>query len=241
MSQLDLASAAGASSRHISFIETGRSRPGEALVVRLAETLDVPLRERNELLRAAGLPPLYAEEGLDAATLAPFRAIVDQLLDQHAPYPAFAIDRWWTLVRANGPARLAFGGIPEGTDLYDAMLAPGSVAERIVNLADVAWAALEQVRTEAIEAPDDPRLQALLARLEARAAELGPPRGPVGPVVCPVLDVGDGRQIRTITAIARFGTARSVTLDELRVELIYPGDEAAEAWFRSLADPGSAE
>lgn len=235
MSQLDLAHAAGASPRHISFIETGRSRPGEALVVRLAETLDVPLRERNDLLRAAGLPPMYAEESLDAELLAPYRTLVERMLEQHEPFPAFAINRWWELVRANRMAKLLFGEIPEGTDLVQLTMGAGGIGEQIRNLPDVVAAATERLRRELEESPSDEKLAALVARAEARARELPAPASPVGPVVCPVFDMGNGIELRTITAIAQFNAPRAVTLDELRVELIYPADAATEAVFRSLA------
>ncbi len=235
MSQLDLAHAAGASPRHISFIETGRSRPGEALVVRLAETLEVPLRERNDLLRAAGLPPMYAEEGLEAELLAPYCTVVDRLLEQHEPFPGFAIDRWWTLVRANAAARRLFGDLPAGTDLVALTLEAGGIGDRIRNLSDVVAAAVERLRRELEDSPSDDRLAALLARAEARLRELPTPTGPVGPVVCPVLDMGNGVELRTITAIAQFNAPRAVTLDEIRVELVYPADDATEAVFRSLA------
>lgn len=235
MSQLDLAHAAGASPRHISFIETGRSRPGEALVVRLAETLDVPLRERNELLRAAGLPPMYAEASLDAELLAPYRTLVERMLEQHEPFPAFAINRWWELVRANRMAKLLFGEVAEGTDLLELTMGAGGIGQRIRNLPDVVAATTERLRRELEETPSDERLAALVERAEARARELPPPSGPVGPVVCPILDMGDGVELRTITAIAQFNAPRAVTLDELRVELIYPADAATEAVLRSLA------
>ena len=166
---------------------------------------------------------------------APYRTLVERMLEQHEPFPAFAINRWWELVRANRPAKLLFGEVPEGTDLVQLTMGAGGIGERIRNLSDVVAAATERLRRELEESPSDERLAALVARAEARARELPPPTGPVGPVVCPVLDMGNGVELRTITAIAQFNAPRAVTLDELRVELIYPADATTEAMFRSLA------
>jgi len=236
LSQLDLALATETSSRHVSFIETGRSRPSAGMVLRLAEALEVPLRERNQLLRAAGLRPHYPEEPLSSVSLAPFRTIVDRLLAQQMPFPAFLMDRRWNVLDANAPARRfpGIGDLPRsGVDLF---LAPGPYRSMMENFAEVSWHLVAELRRDAADNPEA-GIDHVVARAEAALADVPPPKGPPAPtgVVAPILRM-DGQRLRLITTVVRFGIAQDITLDELRVELVFPGDQAADRFFRAAAE-----
>lgn len=236
MSQLELAAAAEVSQRHLSFIETGRSRPRADVIRRLSEALDVPLRDRNRLLTAAGLPAGYPEVGADAPASAPFRAAVERLLERHEPYPAFVLDRWWDVVGMNGAARRLFpaaGG--SVTNAVDAFLAPGGMREIVVNFPEVAGMYLRRLEAEISLASDERSLELLeRARGYLDGVPVVSPSHGDELVICPRLRLGDAI-VGTVTMVARFGATREVTLDELRVELIFPADAAAEAFFQQGA------
>lgn len=237
VSQLALAERAQVSQRHISFIETGRSRPGEETVHRIAEALEIPLRERNSMLEAAGLSAMYPEHRMSDSALAPFRHAIARMLETHEPYPAFVINRWWDVVDVNKAASRFLPLSPgASTNFLEVFFSPGPFRELIVNYPAVAWAALRRVRTEAAHFGSDERLSLLMARAEqslsdvpdaqdAREGEL---------VVCPHLRWGD-RIVKTISIVARFGNTREVTLDELRVELMLPQGQVDADFFKELA------
>jgi transcriptional regulator with XRE-family HTH domain len=234
LSQLRLAVTAGMSPRYLSFVETGRSRPGRMVIERLAEALDIPPRDRNRLLVAAGIAPSYPEGSLDEPALSPFRRVVDSMLAKHEPYPAMAFDRDYRLVRANAAAHRLIPGL-EGGNWLDLSFAPGSPIRAItVNFAEVAWAAMDLLRRESNGSLD--ALGASLERLQAHLADVPRPRETSADdrVICPRFRVGD-RVITTTTTIARFGSARDITLDELRVELMFPADEDSARFFVELA------
>ncbi|MFO0601078.1 MAG: helix-turn-helix transcriptional regulator [Myxococcaceae bacterium] len=237
VSQLALAERAQVSQRHISFIETGRSRPGEETVHRIAEALEIPLRERNSMLEAAGLSAMYPEHRMSDSALAPFRQAVARMLEAHEPYPAFVINRWWDVVEVNKAASRFLPLSPgASTNFLEVFFSPGPYRELIVNYPAVAWAALRRVRTEAAHFGSDERLSRLLTRAERSLADV--PEGAESRegdlVVCPHLRWGE-RVIKTISIVARFGNTREVTLDELRVELMLPQDKAAADFFLELA------
>jgi transcriptional regulator with XRE-family HTH domain len=236
LSQLGLASQAGSTPRHISFLETGRSRPGRALLLRLADVLQLPLRDRNLLLQAAGLAPEYPEAGLDATELQPFRRILDQLLTAHEPYPGLVLDAHANVVAANRAAAALFGGGLAGVNLIERYLTDASTRDAIVNWPEVAWAALARLRKQLHRSPLDDDLRALVVLAETAVADLPPPREPQqhSLVACPWFRIGD-TVIRTIVVAAHFDTAMDVTLDELRIELVYPQDATAERYFREHA------
>ena len=242
ISQLELSLRADVSQRHVSFIETGRSRPRAEVVHRIAEALDVPLRERNALLAAAGLGPAYPEMPLAAEPIAPFREAIERLLVAHEPFPAIVVDRWWEVVAVNRAAARLLPLHGDGPrNALDLFLGPGSLRDSIDNFAEVAWTFLRRLRREAADAGADTRLEALLERAEALLRGVRPVDQGTGPdpgsdlVVCPRFVV-DGQVVRTVSMVARFGSAREVTLDELRVELVFPADAAAEAFFRRAAE-----
>ena len=237
LSQLELAVRAEVSQRHISFIETGRSRPREDVVNKVAEALEVPIRDRNILLEAAGLVPSYPEVLLSDGVAAPFLSTIRKMLESHEPYPAYVINRWWDLIDANAAGRRIF---PETSDdpinLVDAILGPGPMREMIENFSAVGWMFLRRMRREVAGSGPDERLQELLERAEVYMrdvpVDVEDPGGEL--VICPHLRIGD-QVIKTVGMVARFGTAREVTLDELRVELVFPRDEEAEAFFKQSA------
>src|SRR5918998_4307768 len=177
MSQLDLALESGVSARHLSFLETGRSRPSREMVLRLCEELAVPLRDRNRLLLAAGFAPAYEERPLEAPAMEPVRRAVAQVLTGHEPYPAAVVDRWWTLVAANRNVALFTRDVaPEllapPANVLRISLHPDGMAPRIANLAEWRAHLLERLRRE-IAATGDERLEALLEEVAAYPAPAG--------------------------------------------------------------------
>ncbi|PPK95406.1 helix-turn-helix protein [Kineococcus xinjiangensis] len=233
-SQLALATAAGTTTRHLSFLETGRSRPSAAMVHRLAEALTLPLRARNDLLASAGFPPAYEENPLGAPDLQPFRAVVSRLLQRHEPYPAFAVDGRWNLVDANAPAAALLAG--EERNLVR-LLFTGAWRPMVDNWDEVALLGLRRLEDDVARHPGDPELLDLLDLATTATRGIPPRTHPGSPLVlCPHFRI-DGRIVRTVGMVARFSSARDVTLDELRVELVYPADAEAEAFFTGV-QPG---
>ena len=234
MSQLALACEASTTPRYVSYLETGRSRPSRQVVLRLSQALDLPLRERNRLLEAAGLAPEYRSVDPGAPDLAPYEAAIARVLASHEPYPALVVDRHWTVTMANqGSARL-FGAELVGANLVRRYFGDPSATEAIVNWHDVAWAGVNRLRDQVEASPFDEELRALLALAEAAVGETEPPAPAAnGLVVCPHFRVA-GEVIRTVGMVMRFDTAVELTLDELRVELTYPADEIARRFFAGV-------
>jgi len=208
-------------------------------VLRIAAALDIPLRDRNRLLAAAGLAPHYPEVDLADGLSAPFRAAIARLLEAHEPYPAFVLNRWWDVVDANMAARRLFPSPEDGSqNAVEAFLAPGGMRDMIVNFPDVAGMYLRRLQAEVAEASDE-RSVRLLARARELLADVDVDRATGdGLVICPRLRFGE-EVISTATMVARFGATREVTLDELRVELVSPADAAARAFFERRAQFGT--
>jgi transcriptional regulator with XRE-family HTH domain len=232
LSQLDLASDAGISSRHLSFVETGRSRPSREMVLHLAEHLDVPLRARNALLIAAGYAPTYHATDLDAPELQTVRTAIERVLVGHEPYPAILVDRRWELVAANRAAAVLVDGVaPEllepPVNVLRASLHPNGLARRIVNLAEWAEHIIGGLRRQ-IAVTGDEDLRALEIELSEYAAAQGaappPPSEAPGVIAIPLRLRADEGELAFITTIATFGTALDVTLAELAIEAFLPGD-----------------
>src|SRR5262245_55962194 len=239
LSQLALAAVTSTTARHISFLETGRSRPSRHMVLRLAEALDVNPRDTNELLHAAGLPAAYPHAELASPDLAPYRAAITRLLAAHEPYPAMVLDRRYTVLLANEACAALCGPGVTGSNFVTDALANPAIAQTIVNWPEVAWAGLDRLRENAKRTPFDPALQALIGRAETALADVPRPQpAEAGLLVCPWFRVGDGI-VRTIALTARFDHAADVTLDELRAELIYPLDEQADRFFRGKDAAGT--
>lgn len=243
LSQQQLAAAAEVSGRHLSFLETGRSRPSRAMVLTLAEHLDVPFRERNQLLHAAGFAPAFPRRDYDAPELAAVRAAVDRVLDGHLPLPAIAVDRRWNLVAANPAVAVLTAGAAEHllappTNVYRLTLHPDGLAPRIVNLPEVAHHLLGRLRRE-VETTGDPRLADLLDEVERYPTVRPSPRGPQVPtgVVVPLRLRHPRGELAMFTTVTTFGTPADVTVAELALELFYPLDEATGSRLAALADP----
>jgi transcriptional regulator with XRE-family HTH domain len=243
LSQLDLALDADISSRHLSFVETGKSLPSRAMVLRLAERLDVPLREQNILLLAAGYAPAFPERPFDAPSLASARRAVETVLAAHEPFPALAVDRHWTMVAVNRALAPLIAGVDPALlappcNVLRLSLHPDGLQRRIRNLA--AWRAHVLTRLHRqVEATADPVLAALMEELRAYPLPRGVPgRGSAaegGDVCVPlVLDTAEG-PLSFISTTTVFGTPVDVTLAEIAVEAFFPADpETAEA-LRALA------
>lgn len=237
-SQLELASHAGSTPRYISFIETGRARPSREMVVRLAEALDVPLRERNDLLLAAGYAPLYRAEPLSNGNLAKVDRALDAMLDRHDPLPALVLDRRWDIVRMNSGAERLFRAVgapdplPSPANVLRAFIEDTPLRAAVVNTTEVAAALVDRARREAVSGVLDPATAALVAELSGLAAGSAA-RMPATPA-SPVLDVQfriAERDLRFFSVVSTIGTAIDVTAQELRVESFFPSDdETATAW-----------
>lgn len=239
MSQLELATGAGTTQRHVSFIESGRSVPGRAMVVRLAESLGLSLRERNSLLLSAGYAPAYAESAPDAEAVEPVMTALCSILTGHLPYPAVAVGRHGNLVLAND----AFGLLTEGAaahlleppvNVLRLALHPQGMAPRVANLAVWGRHITANLRTRAAAHPD-PELDSLIAELTGYL----PPEPPTGPdhvgFAAPLrLRTGDG-ELRLLTTLTSFATAVDVTLAELHLEAFLPADAATAALLHHRA------
>ena len=241
VSQLQLATGSAVSTRHLSFIETGRARPSREMVLHLAERLEVPLRERNRLLLAAGFAPVYGEHALEDEAMAPVRQALERFLAAHEPYPAVVLDRRYNLVLANESLNLLAGGVaPEllepPANALRATLHPLGMAPRIVNFDEWSAHLLHRLRGQ-IVLTGDPELEALYEEVRAYPGVRteSPPLDAVAAaeIVLPLhLDV-DGRALSFFSTITTFGTAVDVTLSELSIEAFYPADAATAAVLRS--------
>ncbi len=241
VSQLDLSLEAGTSSRHISFLETGRSNPSRRMVLRLMNALEVPLRDRNPLLVVAGFAPVYGESSLDGAELSQVRRCIRFLLDGYEPYPAYVLNRTWDIVEANSAYRSSLAallpGVGERQNALDLLLDPLQLRPVVINWDEVSYAVLRRLRRQ-IQSPEPtadlvalwqrvnnyPGVQALLSRVDD---------SPPGDVVVPLeMRVGDTVQ-RWLTTIVTFGTPLDVTVQDTVIECFFPADEATEMAVRA--------
>jgi transcriptional regulator with XRE-family HTH domain len=231
ISQLDLACQGNISTRHLSFLETGRSRPSREMVLHLAEQLEVPLRERNMLLTAAGFAPVYRETALDDPGLRAARQAMEAVVMGHMPYPALAVDRHWTLIIANEAVGWLIGEVDPAlmqppVNVMRLALHPSGLAPRTINLA--AWRTHLLARLQRqVETTADPVLAALLMELRGYPAPSGtaPADVPPGPAVPFELATAAG-PLSFISMTAMFGTPTDITLSELAMECFYPANDA---------------
>jgi transcriptional regulator with XRE-family HTH domain len=234
LSQLDLASEAEVSPRHISFIETGRSTPSRAMVMRLAAALDVPPREQNQLLVAAGFAPVFAERRLDDPDMAPVRDGVQRVLAAYDPYPCLVVDRGWRILWANTGAAVLLDGVAahllEQPNALRIALHPDGLAPRIANLPQWRHHVLGRLRREAALS-GSARLSALLAEIESYpgGCEDGPD---FGGVAVPLELRFDGILLTLLSTVTTFGTALDLTAAELSIEAFLPADDATAAALR---------
>jgi transcriptional regulator with XRE-family HTH domain len=241
MSQLALATSASTSTRHLSFLETGRAEPSREMVLRLAHALDVPLRERNALLGAAGFAPLYRESPLDAPGMSALQRMLDFTLARFEPFPAFLVDRCYRVLRANQAAARALGafagdGAPwreQPWNLLRITLHPDGLRPYIVNFAEVAASLLARLE-RAVVATSDEQLAALERELRALPDLPEPSALPLtlDPVVPLHLKRG-GVELRLFSMLAQVGGAQDVTAAELHIESLMPADPASEALLRA--------
>lgn len=241
-SQMDLALETGVSTRHLSFVETGRSKASPELLLALAEQLQVPLRERNSLLLAAGYAPRYRQSQLDDPAMSPARAALERMIDLHDPYPGVVIDPSWDVVLANqAAARLAAALPPElagpPMNVFRACLHPDGLARSTLNFPEWAAYLLGQLdRLRLVSA--DPAVSELAEEVRAypNVAALGDwrsaARSPAGTLLVPWrVDLG-GTELSLFTTLTVFGAPHDVTLAELAVELFYPADEQTAGFLR---------
>jgi len=241
LSQLELALEAGVSSRHLSFVETGRSRPSAEMVLHLAEQLEVPLRDRNRLLLAAGYAPAFAQRELDAPELGPVRDAIDQVLRGHEPYPALVIDRHWGLVAANRPLGALVAGVDEQlleppVNVLRLSLHPAGMAPRILNLGQWRAHLLERLAAEAL-ASGDPALSVLheeLASYPGGESADGLDPG-FADIAVPLRLRHRGDELAFISTKTSFATAVDVTVAELSIESFFPADEQTAEAMRALS------
>jgi transcriptional regulator with XRE-family HTH domain len=244
LSQLEVGLTAGVSARHLSFIETGRARASAELLVALADVLDMPLRERNALLLAAGFAPRYSETELDAPDMAAMHQAITRVLDAHDPYPGVALDRHWNIVIANRAAGrvqavVASELLTPPHNIFRLGLHPLGIAACTTNFDEWGRYMLRELQRLA-ESAIDPTASALLDEVRGypnvQALLNTPPKAaPSNPLLVPcVLDIA-GQRLSLFTTLATFGSPRDVTLAELTVELFYPADAATEAALRQAA------
>lgn len=246
LSQQELAGRAAVSGRHLSFVETGRARPGAGLLRRLAEALDLSCRDTNELLVVAGYAPMFGETRLDEPAMAPVRRALDLMLE-HTPYPASVLDGRWNLLLAN-PAQQALiaaieaegGPLPDTTNVLELVFHPEGFRPFIVNWEAVAGFLLRRLRRD-LDLRADPGLARLHRRLDeladCQALLAGAP-----PAAAPLLAVSlalGGRRLNLFSTLASFGTALDVVVEELRIEQYFPADDASADFFRQSVPPAA--
>lgn len=244
MSQLDLALEAGVSARHLSFLETGRSKPSREMVLHLSDQLEVPLRDRNQLLLAAGFSPAYVERPLDAPEMTPVREALDRILKGHEPYPAVVVDRWWNLAAANAgialfTAEVAPHLMEPPVNALRVTLHPEGMAPRIANLPEWRAHLLDRLRRQ-VAVTSDERLAALLAELSdypGGEASLAPHEPGIA---VPLRVTVQGAELSFFSTVSTFGTAVDITLAELAIEAFFPADEATSDYLLNATSPSSS-
>ena len=234
LSQLDLSIAADVSARHVSLIETGKSTPSAEMILRLADTLDVPLRDRNRLLVAAGFAPRYDERALDGEAMAAALDAIQRVIRAHEPYPAVVFDRRWNLVMTNRAVDPFFAAVdPEllqpPMNLVRLALHPRGFAPLIANLADVRSMFRTRIRRQLGAAADAELTRLYEELLTPGADEVSHPVE--SEILIPMIIRLDGRELRLFSTITTFGTPLDITLDEVAIESYYPADAESAAYF----------
>ena len=235
LSQLDLALEAGVSARHLSFLETGRSRPSREMVLHLSEQLEVPLRDRNQLLLAAGFAPAYTEQALDAPDMAPVRDALERILKGHEPFPAVVVDRWWDLQAANASVALFTGLatphlLEPPVNALRVTLHPEGMASHIRNLPEWRAHLLDRLRRQVAVTGDD-LLAALYAEVAAYPGGEATLAANEPGIAVPLRIAIDGAELAFFSTIATFGTAVDITLAEMAIEAFFPADEPTASYL----------
>ena len=238
LSQLELSSRVEVSTRHLSYIETGRSRPSPEMILKLTEYLELPLRERNKVLLAGGYAPAFAQRSLDAPDLARVADALRLVLDRHLPYPAVVLNRWWEMVDANAAIDSLLDGVSPAlldppVNVLRLTLHPQGLSPRIANLGEWRSHLLWQLRRR-IELTGDDQLRALHAELQSYPGAEHVPAPSTHDVVLPMkLRAGDS-VLSMFTVAATFATAADITVEELIVEAFYPADDATAAALHAM-------
>jgi len=240
LSQMELAHQVGVSPRHLSFVETGRANPSRALLLRIGESLDLPLAARNCLLLDGGYAPVFGEHTLDAERMTPVKAAVDSVLAGHAPYPALVTDACWNLIAGNvGCVVLAEGVDPEllqpPINVMKLCLHPRGLAQRLLNRAEVHSAIMGRVRRHA-QATAAPDIRRLYEELSSYPAPRGVPRGErTGELYVPFRMVTlDETELRFVSTIATFGSPLDISVESLIIESFFPADPATGDYLHNL-------
>jgi transcriptional regulator with XRE-family HTH domain len=243
LSQLDLALDAGVSARHLSFLETGRSRPSSDMVLHLAEQLEVPLRERNQMLLAAGYAPVYGQRTLDDPEMQPVREAIELLLRGHEPYPAAVVDQQWELLAGNsGVALLTEGVAPHlmepPVNALRVTLHPEGMAPRILNLAEWREHLLARLERQ-MAVTGNPALASLHEELSGYPAPPlrtnGHSRGLADEIVVSLRMGAGDRELCFFSTVTTFGTALDITVAELAIEAFFPADAATADYLRVVS------
>jgi transcriptional regulator with XRE-family HTH domain len=246
MSQLELSVVADVSQRHLSYLETGRATPSREMIIHLATELDVPLRERNIWLRAAGYADVYTEHGLDEPVMSQVRHILETLLAAHQPFPAYIVDRAWNLVMANPPASALTGMLiaPDTAsrlqgNILRLFMHPEGLRPHIDNWRDAATTILHRAERELKERPGDPALLELLREIRSYPGVDELPHRPELPsgsdLLVQIHMQTPAGEMRLLTTIATIGAPYDITLEELRLETLLPADHQTESILRRLA------
>ncbi|SOE13274.1 Xre family transcriptional regulator [Hoeflea halophila] len=237
LSQLDLGLSANVSARHISFLETGRARPSRAMVLNLGTVLDVPRGSRNALLHAAGFAPSYRARGLDDAEMAPVTAALDWMLERHMPYPAFALDRHWTIVQANEMAQmlLAQMRLGEGANLIEALVEGSALSANIENWPEVAQHLAQRLHSEAAHLGGDAYLEKMAAKLTAQAGCATPDLMNGSQAIVPTRYRLGETTLSLFSTMSQFSNAEDIALADWRIEHLFPADEATRQVLETLA------
>ncbi|MEX0645966.1 MAG: helix-turn-helix domain-containing protein [Parvularculaceae bacterium] len=233
-SQLDLSLEAETSARHVSFLESGRARPSRGMVLKLSEALQMPKAIVNHALLAAGFSPAFPQLAEDAPDLAPIRAAIDTIMKNHAPLPAIAIDQHWTIIAANGPALALFQalGLVGAANMIEALILAAD-GDAIENWVETSLLALTRLRAEIIHLGGDAVLDGLARKLAGhpRLADADLGAIDLNQAVIPSVFRVDGRRISVFSTIAQFGAVQDVAASEIRVEMMFPADEATRRYF----------
>ncbi|MDX1620001.1 MAG: helix-turn-helix transcriptional regulator [Nitriliruptorales bacterium] len=247
LTQEDLSHVSGVSTRHLSFLETGRSNPSREMVLELAEHLEIPLRERNQLLTAAGFAPVYSRTPLEAPEMEVVRSAIGQVLAGHEPYPAVAVDRYWNIVDMNRAAAVFAADVdPElmgpPPNVYRISLHPDGLAPRVVNFPELAHHLLHRLRHD-VEVSADPDLAELLAEIESYPTVRELPRRPPveqHAIVVPVRLRTPRGELSMFSTISTFGTPVDVTVAELALETFFPADAETAAKLSAMSEADSS-
>jgi transcriptional regulator with XRE-family HTH domain len=230
-SQLELALEAGVSARHLSFLESGRAQPSRAMALQLAEALLLPRAAINALLTSAGYAPAFPATPLSADSLAPFRAMLEDMMRRHSPYPALVCDRHWTVLDANDAARALLAPLYDGEGDMNVvrMLCGARAGALIENMGEVLAEMWGRIRLEALEAGPDPVNAELLTLLKAAMARSHASSHVARRPLVPIRIRTPEGVLSFLTTVAHFGTSEDITLRDLRLELLFPADEATRA------------